>query len=277
MNDSYLIIDISYFNFYRYYALKTWYKNAYPDDNFEQGYDYSQNIIFMKKFEKMFHQHISKYKKKFKPNKTIFARDCKRQDIWRCAFFKGYKGTRDAMYTKNKFMGGKVFKHSYDHIIPKLLSKDTIQIKIPQLEADDIIYLSVKKILKKNPDAHINIISSDHDLLQILDNNVNIDIHTANLKSYKNKSKGSADKNNFYKALLGDSSDNIPKAFASIKGKRGVGIKSIEKLYNDTNILLEYFDLYEGSFKQYSLNRLLVDFKYIPYEFLKYFEDNIEL
>ena len=173
MNDSYLIIDISYFNFYRYYALKTWYKNAYPDDNFEQGYDYSQNIIFMKKFEKMFHQHISKYKKKFKPNKTIFARDCKRQDIWRCAFFKDYKGTRDAMYTKNKFMGGKVFKHSYDHIIPKLLSKDTIQIKIPQLEADDIIYLSVKKILKKNPNAHINIISSDHDLLQILDNNVN--------------------------------------------------------------------------------------------------------
>tara|TARA_B110000208_G_scaffold86_1_gene107 strand:+ start:8510 stop:9343 length:834 start_codon:yes stop_codon:yes gene_type:complete len=277
MNNSYLIIDVSYYNFYRYYALKTWYKNAYPEDDFELGYDYSQNVIFLNKFKKMFNTHITKYKKLFKPSKTILARDCKRKDIWRCAFYKDYKGTREATYKKNKFMGGKLFKYSYDHIIPQLLSEDTIQIKIPQLEADDIIFLSVKKILKSDPTAKIYIISSDHDLLQILDNNKNIDILTANLKSYKNKSKGSADENNFYKALLGDASDNIPKAFLPIKGKRGVGVKSIEKLYNNQTMLLEYFDSYEGSFSRYTLNRLLVDFKYIPVEFLEYFEKNIKI
>ena len=85
----------------------------------------------MEKFEKMFKEHIKKYQKKFKIDKTFLLRDCKRETIWRMAFFPEYKGTRDEAYKKNKFMGGKVFKKCYTDIIPKILCDNVIQLKMP--------------------------------------------------------------------------------------------------------------------------------------------------
>ena len=80
------------------------------------------------------------------------------------------------------------------------------------------------------------------------------------LKTYNNKAKGNADISNFIKAIIGDCSDNIPKVF------NGVGEKTAVKLYNDTDMLLDKFRKNKGSFEKYVINRLLVDFKYIPIE-----------
>ena len=256
--ESFLIIDVSYFNFYRFYATKTWYTKAHQDEQIEKGYDWSQNQVFMRKYKKLYFDTMKKFIKKFKPNRIILARDCPRENIWRMSLFPEYKGTRDETYEKNQFMGGKVFKWTYENIIPELL-KDSIyqQIKINHLEADDIIYLCCKKIRKK-PSNVINIISSDHDLLQIIDSSFNINLYTANMKSYNNKAKGNADICNFLKAILGDSSDNIPKVFS------GVGEKTAVKLYNDNKLLLTKFRKEPGTFEKYIKNRTLVDFKYIP-------------
>ncbi len=270
---SYLLIDTSYYNFYRYYATVQWYKNAHPDEDLDSINDWTINKIFMEKFEKMFLENIKKYKKKFNSNKIIFARDCPRENIWRMSFYPEYKQTREQLYNSpNKFKGGPVFKYCYDNIIPKLLNQDTIQIKIPNLEADDIIYLSTKNIIKRNSDnPSINIISSDHDLLQILDEKNNISLFTANLKCYNDKSKGNCEKNNFMKAILGDNSDNIKKIFDKI------GPKTAEKLYEDQTKLLKKFEEIPGSLQKFCLNKLLVDFNYIPNEFEIYFNSKYYL
>ena len=97
-------------------------------------------------------------------------------------------------------------------------------------------------------------------MLQIIDSSFNIKLYQGNLKTYNNKAKGNADISNFLKAILGDSSDNIPKVFS------GVGEKTAVKLYNNPNLLLDKFRKNKESFNRYITNRLLVDFKYIPLE-----------
>lgn len=265
---AYLLVDVSYYNFYRFYATTQWYKNANSDEEIEPGYDWSENVVFMEKFTKMFKEHLKKYIKKFKIDKTYLLRDCKRNSIWRMAFYPGYKGTREQAYKNKKFMGGKVFQKCYTDVIPDLLSDKVVQLKMPQLEGDDLIYLTSKKILLAEPNAKIIIISSDHDLLQIIDGNPNIELYTANIKCYNAKSKGNSDLDCFTKAILGDTSDNIPKVI------KRLGEKTALKLYNDKDLLLKKFRDNPGSFKQYCLNRLLVDFRYLPIELEEYYSKN---
>ena len=147
---NYLLIDVSYFNFWRFFATSQWYTRAHPDETIEEGYDWSENVVFMEKFNKLYLSTLDKYKKKFKPDKIILARDCSRKDIWRMKFFKEYKMNREEAYSKNKFMGGKVFKWAYQNILPKLSENPLYkQIKFEDsLEADDIIYLSCKEVEK---------------------------------------------------------------------------------------------------------------------------------
>ena len=266
---NYLIIDLSYYNFYRFYATKNWYSFAFRDEEYEPGYDWSENIIFMEKFTKMFLENIKKYQKKFNIDTVYFAKDCKRKDIWRVSHYNGYKGTREETYTKKKFMGGKVFQKCYENIIPSMLNDNVKEIKINNLEADDIIYLLTNKILEKNNDVNIYIISSDHDLLQIIDGRDNIHLYTANLKCYNCKSKGSADLDRFCKAMLGDPSDNIPKVF------KRMGEKTAIKLYNNPNLLEKKFNDNPETKKQYDLNRLLIDFSYIPQQLIDDFNEKI--
>ena len=168
-------------------------------------------------------------------------------------------------------MGGLVFKKCYEDILPEILDENTKLLKMTELEADDLIYLSSEQILKNNPKSNITIISSDHDLLQIIDGRENVNLYTANLKLYNDKSLGTNDLDCFSKAIMGDPSDNIPKVF------KRLGKKTMLKLYNSPKLLEKKFRENEGSFKQYCLNRTLVDFKNIPIKYLKKFRDIGEL
>lgn len=254
---NYLIIDLSYYNFYRFYATKGWYTRAHPEDNFEKEYDWSKNVIFWDKFKKMFKEHLKKYIKKLKIDKVIFAKDCKRKDIWRMKFYDYYKGARAENYQKNKFTGGNVFKRCYDEILPELIDNKTcFKIYIDHLEADDVISLSIKYINQKHPGSNINVISSDHDLLQLIDDNITL--IDAKMKSYNNKSYGSNYKDVYVKSILGDVSDSIPKIFNK------VGPKTALKLVENPDLLLERFKKEKGSFNKFILNNLLINFKFIP-------------
>jgi 5'-3' exonuclease len=256
-----LIIDLGYYNFYRFYATKQWYKSANPDDKFEDGYDWSQNEVFWNKFFKMFISTIEKYIKKFKIDKVIIAKDCKRCTIWRTLLFKEYKANREENYKKTNFQGGKVFKKSYEKIIPELLKNDNFKmIKCKSLEADDIIAICVKK-LKKNKNNNLWVVSSDHDLLQLIDENITL--MDAKMKSYNHKSYGTPDKDVFMKVVVGDKSDNIPQVF------KRVGVKTALKLYDDKKLLLAKFRDDKKSFERFCFNKLLIDFKYIPIDINK--------
>jgi len=266
---SILIIDLSYFNFYRFYATKQWYKNAHTDEVFEQSYDWSLNSIFWDKFKKMFLATIDTYRKKLKPTQIIFAKDCKRVDIWRNVFYNEYKANREETYIKTEFQGGKVFRRCYDEILPDLL-KDTLfkLYNVPQLEADDIIYLTIKSYNSRPiVPAVINVISSDCDLLQILEAHPNVNLLDAKMVSYNHKSLPSNIDNIFTKCILGDSSDNIPKSLEKI------GEKTCIKLLADYSLLLDNFRKNSNNFNNFCRNKCIIDFKYIPTEFEEHFKN----
>ena len=74
-----------------------------------------------------------------------------------------------------------------------------------------------------------------------------------------------ADKNLFYKIILGDKSDNIMPVFNKC------GPKTCEKYYNDFNLLEEAFKKEENSYEKFILNRKLVSFDEIPEELVNNF------
>ncbi len=270
---SYLLIDLSYFNFYRFYATKQWYGRANPEDVFPDDYDWSKNTVFYEKFKKLYLENLANYQKKFKPDKIILCRDCPRSSIWRMSLFNEYKGTRDN--NSSSFTGGKnIFQRIFNEILPELLNNNT-NIKmycVPQLEADDIIYLSVKKLNNKEikPDI-IRVISSDNDLLQIVNEFSNVDLIDTKMKSYKDKAAPTREETILKKVILGDNSDNIPKAFNK------VGEKTAKQLIDNPDKLLEKLKSDKEGFDRFTKNRLLVDFHYIPEELQEYFNSNIHL
>jgi hypothetical protein len=270
---SYLLIDLSYYNFYRFYAIKQWYTRAHPEDKFEDDYDWSKNTLFYEKFKKLYLETLSTFQKKFKPSKIILCRDCPRSTIWRMSIFSEYKGTRD-LNNKN-FTGGKnIFEKIYSEIIPEILekNKNMDMICAPQLEADDLIYLTIKNINESttiNKPEIIRVISSDNDLLQIVGEFDNVDLLDAKMKSYKEKAGKTRDETLLKKIILGDTSDNIPKAF------KKVGEKTAQILIDNPEKLMDKLKEDKDGFEQFAKNKLLVDFHYIPEELQENYKNSI--
>ncbi len=262
--DKVLLIDLSYFNFYRFFATKQWYSRASPEDNFEDNYDWSKNTLFWDKYNKIYLDTLNTFIKKLKPNKIILCKDCPRNSIWRLKLYPEYKGTRE----NNKHCCGNVFAKVYDVIIPELLKNSLYRtICVDELEADDIIYLCIKKLNSQSvKPSEITVISSDNDLLQLVGEFSNVKLMDAKMVEYGNKARSTRDETLFMKAILGDTSDNIPKAFNK------VGEKTAMQLYQDKNKLANKFKEQPDGFKIFSRNMTLIDFHNIPQEL----EDNFE-
>jgi 5'-3' exonuclease len=262
MSPTFIFIDGSYFNFYRYHSLLTWWKNAYPEDT-ECLKDPYQNSKFVEKFKKTFETNIKGLQKNLKIDKTInpiivVGKDCKRENIWRNKLFQGYKGTR-ANGQEDGFMGGPFFKMVYDDNL-YLEAGARIILKHSQLEADDCIAVSVKYILDKHPSSNIYIITSDKDYLQLAEPR----IHLYNL-AFKKLTDQKSSTNNpqcdlFCKIVMGDPSDNIPSVFPKC------GPKTALKYFENKQLFETKLNSSEEYKKNYELNRMLVDFNNIPQE-----------
>ena len=89
----YLIIDGSYYCFYRYHALKQWWgfarKDLSPIEHQEE---------FLEKFRDVFIKKLLELPKTLNlENPTIMVgKDCPRKDIWRMEIFPEYKGNRNS-------------------------------------------------------------------------------------------------------------------------------------------------------------------------------------
>ena len=242
------LIDTSYTIFYRFHATKRWYSLAHPEDTFEPDYNWFENEIFRKMFIKKFFEKFKKIEKKHKITKKIFVKDCPRSEIWRNKFIDSYKGNR----INNKCIG-KFFQNIYD-ILEK---SDEIIHKHESLEADDCIYLVKKYIYEKKIKIEkIVIITSDNDLLQIIDSKTHL--YSLNDKYLNDKSSGDPKLDLFIKIICGDKSDNIPGCF------KKCGEKTAIKLYNDKDLLLKKFKVSPESLDRYSVNKILIDFENIP-------------
>ena len=211
-NPTFILIDGSYFCFYRYHSLLTWWKNAYPEEG-----DVLQNPFknekFVEKFKKTFVENVQRIPKNLRLDKSIsptiiVGKDCKRTNIWRNEFFPNYKGNR----SEDGFMGGPFFKMVYEEDLFVQGGAQFI-LKHSKLEADDCIAISVKHLLNLYPTCNIFIITSDKDYLQLAQENVQIYNLAFKKITEQKSSTGNAKCDLFCKVLMGDISDNIPSVF----------------------------------------------------------------
>jgi 5'-3' exonuclease len=263
-----IFIDGSYYCFYRYHATLTWWKFAFPE--LELG-DPFLNPDFVDKFRKLFVEGISSLPKKLRlPKDTtiIVGRDCKRADIWRHEFAQQYKGTRpsnnDLKEGQPIFYGCSFFMMVYkDNLFLKGGAK--LVMMHDKLEGDDVIAISVKRILANDSIQHnsrkIIIITSDKDYLQLIQPAGNVSIYNAALKNISVTKDGSlinGRKELFIKTVMGDKSDNILPAISKC------GYKTAEKCYNDPAYFESRLAKEGGSHQLYLNNKKLVDFDEIP-------------
>ena len=268
MNPTFIFVDGSYYCFYRYFALKQWWKNAYPEEPLEHPY---QNETFVEKLKKTFVENLQQIPKKLKIPKTtkpilIIGKDCKRENIWRNELFPKYKANRTQDVG---FMGGPFFKKVYEE---ELFDKGGAKasLKHPKLEADDCIAISVKHLITKYPDCTIYIITSDRDYLQLNAHNV----YLYNL-AYKNiaenkSSTGNAKNDLEIKIIMGDISDNIPSIFPKC------GPKTAQKCIEDSEFFKKKMANNVEYYAQYELNKKLVDFNCIPEKLVSEFMESIK-
>ena len=203
---NFILIDGSYFIFYRYFAILNWFKLAKKDQIIDKDNPPEENKEFINKFVKTFHTKLTEIPKKLKINKSktkpimLVGRDCPRQDIWRMDLLKTYKANR--VYD-DTFLGGPFFKKAYNDNLFQKGGVKTI-FRHPKLEADDCLAILTKNILSKYPEANIYIITSDMDYLQLAQSNVLLyDLKFKKLTERKS-SFNNPEKDLFVKILTGD-------------------------------------------------------------------------
>jgi 5'-3' exonuclease len=270
----YLLIDLSYFVFYRYFALinylkcsKKLEKNAkefYINDEFTTRYE----AMFEKTILGLLQTHFGKKWNKENLGENgeivdimvIFGKDCERSTIWRNEYFPEYKCNRDE--NRNCLFDGNIFDYVYETIIPSLLEKYSFM-KIcfsDRAEADDVIAIAVYVINRVvSKESKIIIITNDHDYLQLLDDVDGIfNLRGVDLRT--KACKGCAKNNMISKVLQGDPSDNI-KGLVS-KKKAMMLLSQFSTPEEIEACFLE--SATEIQKQHYSLNKRLICFSNIP-------------
>ena len=242
---TYLLIDLSYFIFYIYYARKKY---------FEFQEKCTNNLINNEEFLQAFNNFdlkIEQIKKKLKlPKDTIviFGKDCRRNQIWRNELYPDYKKSR-----KENNEVGEFFKYTYTNTISKYTYIDN-----DKCEADDIIAVLTKELYKDNL---VYIITGDYDYLQLLYNE-NVQIFNMRFNNLREKSCGNNNNDLMLKILMGDSSDNIQPIHKKL------GPKTAMKYINNNELFLKKCKDKEIE-SNYILNKKLIDMNEIPENYVK--------
>lgn len=264
-----ILIDLSYYVFYRYFATFNWYKRQ-TTDNIDVD-NIKDNVEFMEKYAKMFEKTLLDLMKKYKivvPGNVVFVKDCNRDHIWRHQYYDAYKATREE---KSALFNKDVFAYTYHTLIPQLKEKIGFQIIGNYcLEADDVIAIITKHLFSTYPKTiHMVIITNDNDYIQLMNIDRLSDLQENNILMIKNlQDKTICDRINCssqlyinVKKILGDKSDNIPSIM------RKCGEKTALKLASNQDMLKNLLEKDETARKQYELNDLLIDFNNIPQEY----------
>lgn len=235
-----MLIDFSYYIFYRYFALISWYKKRN-----DQDYDMDD---FMPRFARLFKTHMTRLLKNmdFNNNRVYLVGDCARSKIWRHRHTKNYKSNRDS---KPK-IEPHVFDTIYNSILPDLvLNKKINYVCVESAEADDVIAW----IHRALPDSKKVIITNDNDYLQLHDENT--ELMNLQLKNIVHRGTGDARKDLLLKILVGDASDNITGIMSAKRATKLIDLPhaEVEKTVDEL-----------GKREEYNRNALLIDMKNIP-------------
>ena len=271
-----ILVDTSYWLYYRYFALRNWYARAYPETqlnkHFNSEHDWLEDVVFMTKYKKLFLEHIKKLCRKFKTKmgNVVFCIDCPHKKIWRCEKTENYKGTRLESHKKNQFTSFNVFSYIKKNLLPELQMKHGVKIiKCQRCEADDVIGNLAVFLeglvgggvsgggVSSNASIPIYILANDNDYLQICNKNIRLINGLGNIISgiESTDDKYIGEKYLISKILLGDVSDNIKCCTIDSRFVDNTGTGSgsityknvtktfIKKILNDTTKLKIFQDM----------------------------------
>ena len=278
---NFILIDGSYYMFYRFYALNVWWKhqnknnvnntlnsntlNSNVNNTVNDNKELYNNDFFIEKYKKTFISKINEIQTKLNINEEctiIVGLDCPRKEIWRNKLYNDYKINRD---NNNHTVAKEFFKLVFSD---KLFEKSKVDyiFSYPTLEADDCLAITTKYLLNHYTNSKIWIITSDADYLQLACEKVQLyDLKFNNLNK---KSFGNNECDKFCKIIMGDKSDNIPSVFPKC------GKKTALKYYNNKELFNKKLNEKEEYIKKYNLNKNLIDFDQIPDDLVKLFIKN---
>ena len=242
MNDKPLIlIDCSYYIFYRYFATLKWYSFQGLSFNNEK-----LNQDYLDAFKKHVQNDLLKIKKKYKTieKNIIFGLDCSREDIWRNEYHNNYKGKRITNVNFNKEIFTYFKENLMNELNLNLLSGDN-------LEGDDVIAILHEQLVNNEK----IIITNDNDNIQLIDKKTKI--VNMQFKDIVDRLEIELENHLILKALIGDKSDNIKK-IGNISKKQAI---ELSKMLD--NELKEWL-VNNNLLKEFNNNIRLIDFKYIP-------------
>lgn len=256
-----ILMDTSYFIFYRYFSTLKWYQFREKDIDYTTILDRSS---FVDAFKKHTLQDFKKLCKQWKTqlSNIVLCYDCARDQIWRNQYHDNYKGQR----IQSILFHPGIFTLFYEYI-------DTNPqwgihtLKYNRLEADDIVYL-VKQKLQSHPTI---VVTNDNDYLQMIDENTLIHNMTGKGLNLVKRSCGDPKKDLKIKMIMGDKSDNIEPIHTGIGPKTAIKIVDLSDKDFET-----YLDTHECR-AIYEKNKKLIDFTEIPTELKEGFQETYEL
>ena len=307
----FILVDVSYTVFYKFYALKNWYTLAHKDVEITPEYIWCDNPDFVEKFKKLYMEQLLKIAKKRKIPLTnlLFITDCKQSEIWRHEYTNTYKATRAASHERQGFRDHSLFGITKSIIREFINVNNSAMFYCPTAEADDVIYILTRYIRNTMASQEpIYIIASDADYLQLCSNMRPI----LELLTMKGDPVNYTDAITqlLSKILLGDASDNIsacniitakfPVLSNSKKASLKVTKSILKQLLEDDAsrmILMEQFNKNKNKFVSsidsqrrlqldemndeltvngmMSKNQLIIDFSAIPFDLVNRVMDDI--
>jgi len=259
-----ILVDTSYFIFYRYYSTLRWYKFKKEDIDYSEIHN---DEVFIRVFEKHVLDTFNKLCKKWKTklSNIILCCDCSRDTIWRHNHVEFYKENR----VVNSSFNSHIFSKFYSYIEENIDRLGLSMVLQSNLEADDIVYLMKEKIKSLDYTNKLIIITNDNDYLQLIDENTKI-INLAN-KDISERSIGDPKLDLRIKLIMGDKSDNIQPIH------KGIGQKIALKLALLSDKDFEAYLIEKNCKDKYENNRLLVDFSMIPEELIEKFNNSVSI
>lgn len=260
-----ILIDTSYFIFYRYFSTLKWYQFKNKDIIYT---DIDKDTEFITSFEKHVLQDMKKMCKKWGVlmSNMVFCCDCSRDRIWRNDYHDNYKGLR----VQNPTFNPNIFVKFYEYLERNKTKWGIHMLNIDHLEADDVVYFTKKTLIETGFTEPIIIITNDNDYLQLLDDNTIIYNMNGKGGDLSKRSCGNPQLDLRIKMIMGDKSDNI------IPIHTGIGQKTAIKL---ANLSLEEFENYLDKHQcrdTFLKNKKLVDFMEIPMELSEIFHSSYQ-
>jgi|LakMenE18May11ns_1017448.scaffolds.fasta_scaffold9959515_11 5'-3' exonuclease len=254
-----ILIDGSYYVFYRYFATMRWF--SFQKKEFDVN-KITENEEFLSGFLKHMESDLKKICKRWKTdiNNITFCTDCQRCKIWRNDIYKDYKGTRG----QNMNFNSNIFSIFSEYIQNKGIKKMWFE----RLEADDVIYLIQNK-LKVNCLQNIVIITNDNDYLQLADTN----IHIINMQFKDITQRGNKDARSdlLNKAIYGDKSDNIQKIAPFITKEKALQLSKMSD--DEIRSWLQENNLID----KFNFNMNLISFEKIPCRYVNDFYNHVNI